>query len=237
MDSLISELLNKVNLFDGALLSILALIVQFIVQLYKKIKLERELKLLASQFKKNTIDKADKYSHLHNTLIDYYREVDPDNSSVSRNLRSLFTIIYDTSVILLAIEGLTDASKRKSNTIVGMMIKERATAANKSHLLLLGTLVVYLIISSTSLINFNWLAVIFPSVLLLALHADQYLVAYRIRKGWYGRNEYEAREIIDFILSHAEKDDFNDEGGLKKLMDAPENTSHQQSTNEDWVKA
>lgn len=236
MDSLISELLNKVNLFDGALLSILALIVQFIVQLYKKIKLERELKLLVSQFKKDTIDRDDKYRELHGTIIAFYRDIDADNSA-ARHLRSLFTMIYDTSVILLAIEGLTDASKRKSNTIVGMMIKERATAANKSHLLLIGTLAIYLIVASTSLVDFSWLAVIFPSVLLLALHADQYLIAYRIRKGWYGRNEYEAREIIEFILTHAEKDDFNDEGGLKKLMDAPENTSHQHSTTEDWVKA
>ena len=57
---------------------------------------------------------------------------------------------------------------------------------------------------------------------MFAIHADHKLIEHRIRNGWYGKNEFESREIIEFILSHANKDDFNDSGGLKKIIPTPE---------------
>ncbi|MBM6705450.1 hypothetical protein H6A60_13350, partial [Sutterella massiliensis] len=55
---------------------------------------------------------------------------------------------------------------------------------------------------------------------LSAIFIDHKLIEYRINKGWYGKNEFESREIIRFVLAHADKNDFNDQGGLKKVIPA-----------------
>jgi hypothetical protein len=58
----------------------------------------------------------------------------------------------------------------------------------------------------------------------MAIHVDHKLIEHRIRNGWYGGNEFESLEIIDFILSHSNKDDFNDSGALKRVIPLPNST-------------
>lgn len=41
---------------------------------------------------------------------------------------------------------------------------------------------------------------------------------YRIRQHWYGNNEREAREIIEFIIKESSNIDFRDGGKLKKIL-------------------
>ncbi|ENH7109824.1 hypothetical protein ABWJ26_000227 [Vibrio fluvialis] len=138
--------------------------------------------------------------------------------------------------ILLDIESTQDVSKRKSNTIVGMMLEEKFASSNKNARLLSMTIFGYMLITYFDFVAFNILALIVPMALLSALLLDKFLITLRIRRGWYGRNEYEAREIINYVSSHANKDDFNDDGGLKKLMDAPELVKEQAETLEGGVR-
>ncbi|HCE3202152.1 TPA: hypothetical protein ACX3CW_002261 [Vibrio parahaemolyticus] len=131
----------------------------------------------------------------------------------------------------------TNEVKPKSNTIVGLMLEKKLTDSNTNTRRLLLVIAAYLIFVGVDIITFNQFVLIIPSLLLAALYLDQYLIVYRVRKGWYGRNEYEAREIIAYVISHADKDDFNDEGGLKKLMDSPEREAHTTAEVEGWTKA
>ena len=55
-------------------------------------------------------------------------------------------------------------------------------------------------------------------ILYLGIHFDQWLLIFRIKNNWYGRNEYEAKEIIQFIISNADKDDSTGSGGLKAFL-------------------
>lgn len=118
-----------------------------------------------------------------------------------------------------------------------MMLEEKLTKSKKNSSLIIVALLIYIACSSFHLIQLNPFAIIVPLILLTAFYLDQYLIIYRVRKGWYGRNEYETREIISYIVAHADKDDFNDDGGLKKLMDAPENAKNSVQNEKGWVKA
>ena len=114
------------------------------------------------------------------------------------------------------------AEKKRSKTIVGVMLLERLKKSAKLQLVLALCLVINFLVSLLPTIDFSYFLLAVASLLLLCIHADQQLIDYRIKKGWYGKNEYETKEIINFIISHSNKDDFNDSGGLKRVIPLPE---------------
>jgi hypothetical protein len=125
------------------------------------------------------------------------------------------------SLIQRAVNSLSK-QQLDENTIVGVMVRRRIKSYTSSYLFLLTTLVAYIlstILVSTSLSN--WF-VLFIFSLIAALRINQKVLEYRIRKGYYGSNEYEAREIIDFVLAHADKTDFIDGTGAKRLLPTAE---------------
>lgn len=136
-------------------------------------------------------------------------------------------IILNSSLVLsisLMAEQATTASNqtKKSNTIVGIMLGEKLKKSSKAQLLLVTALLANIIFTYFLSLPYNGIVFLLVGIGLLAIHADHKLIEYRIRNGWYGKNEFESREIIEFILSHANKDDFNDSGGLKKIIPTPE---------------
>jgi hypothetical protein len=70
--------------------------------------------------------------------------------------------------------------------------------------------------------NINYWLILLIILLAGSLFTSRQLLRYRIRKGYYGTNEDEAREIIQFILEHAEDTDFSSGDGPKKIMPDPE---------------
>ncbi|MDW1999332.1 hypothetical protein R7P64_01965 [Vibrio sp. 2304] len=244
MESIGTEVLNFIISYKSLILSLFAVAAMFVTKLE-----QRRTDKLASKTIMQRLNTLDAYRKKVSPDDESYQRIEDEinklneqkrllNYTFTKRLASFFEITYDKASILLSVESIIDSSKKKTNTVVGMMLKERASKANRSSLLLVATVVVYLIFCAITAIEFSWLVILFPCILLFAFQADQYLITFRIRKGWYGRNEYEAREIIEYILSHADKDDFNDEGGLKKLMDDPERVEDQETENlNGWVKA
>ncbi|OOQ70158.1 hypothetical protein C1S86_11370 [Vibrio parahaemolyticus] len=245
MESIFTELVNLItsNDFLGSLFAILALVVAFLqgynIRLHSKVKkrvADRILEL--DKTKKRYSPNSSNYKKVDAELRILEQISEQVVSSTTKSLLKFIQAPYTATTIFLSLESALDAKKKQTNTVVGMMLKERTNKANKSSLLLIAAIIVYLALSSITSIEFSWLVILIPSVLLFAFQADQYLITYRIRKGWYGRNEYEAREIIQYILAHADKDDFNDEGGLKKLMDAPEHIEEKATTDQKgWINA
>lgn len=244
MESIPMEFLNQITL-KGLLLGILAVLqLTIIVQSIQASKIKKRIERLVikktntlNQLKLQAIQKKVNYDEIEDELNDLAKYKQLQQSFIGKNFYSVFSVTYILASTLLSIESVADTSKKKTNTVVSMMLKERASVANKSNILLAGTLIVYLVATAMAIVDFNLLAVLFPSTLFFAFQVDQYLITYRIRKGWYGRNEYEAREIIEYILSHADKNDFNDDGGLKKLMDKPERLEQQVEDVKGWAKA
>ena len=54
------------------------------------------------------------------------------------------------------------------------------------------------------------------------LWSDHFILAYRIKRGYYGTNQHEAKELLRFLIKHADKTDFSDGDGLKKIFPTPE---------------
>ena len=69
-----------------------------------------------------------------------------------------------------------------------------------------------------------WTGLVF-GLLILAVLLNKYSLEYRLRNGFYGTTEYEARELIELILKHADKSDFSDGSGLKELVAEPRRTT------------
>jgi hypothetical protein len=57
-----------------------------------------------------------------------------------------------------------------------------------------------------------------PIFIVLLIETKKYLMNYRIKKGYWGTNEYETIETICFILKNSEKIDFSDNDGRPKKL-------------------
>ena len=55
-------------------------------------------------------------------------------------------------------------------------------------------------------------------IMMVLLLSRKLAIDYRIIQGWYGNNEWEVREIIDFIIRESNNIDFRDGGKLKKIL-------------------
>lgn len=131
------------------------------------------------------------------------------------------SLISSVSVISKKISEYSN-ERKKSSTIVGMMLSDKIKSSSRIQIILISSLVIHVIVALLSSIDINGFIILIISLALLALHVDHKLIEYRIKKGFYGRNEYEAKEIINYIISHADKNDFNDGNGRKKLIPDPE---------------
>jgi hypothetical protein len=106
-------------------------------------------------------------------------------------------------------------------TIVGILISRKAKQNFVAYLSLFISLITYTIIARLSHLEIRPEVVLLILGLILALFINQKILEYRIRKGLYGTNEYEAREILGFILSHADKSNFSGGQGLKEILPVP----------------
>jgi len=147
-----------------------------------------------------------------------------------------FVIALNSSLMLSIVniaESIVEsnAEERKSKTIVGLMLGEKLKKSANSQLFLITALLINIILSLLSDVPINTLVIV-VAIGLLAIHIDHKLIEHRLKNGWYGKNEFETREIIEFIVSHANKDDFNDKGGLKKVIPLPElNSTKEHASN------
>lgn len=149
-----------------------------------------------------------------------------DITFLSRNNKRIvlylnFGLVSAMSKIVEEIKGASSEEK-KATTIVGVMLQDRLKKSTIAQSILILSLAINFILSLLFAINFSNFLFIFVAVSIFSIQLDQKLIDYRVRKGWYGKNEFEAKEIINFIVSHANKDDFNDDGGLKKVIPLPE---------------
>lgn len=134
-------------------------------------------------------------------------------------------ISMDSGLIATIIEKIKTAirpSDVDQNTIIGIMVGQKFKSYTKGYISALLSLIAYLSITHIQGAALNgWVLLIIYS-LIAAIYINQKTLEYRIRKGDYGSTEYEAREIISFVLAHSQKTDFIDKDGMKKLMPDPE---------------
>ncbi|CAH8188383.1 hypothetical protein [Vibrio aestuarianus] len=143
---------------------------------------------------------------------------------------SAFSVVETLAKQIADSDG--SAKDRKANTIVGVMLLEKAKKGTIQQTILILAIVAHLFIVWFTPSDISQFVLLFLAVLLLAVFVDQKLIEFRIRKGWYGSNEFETRELIEFITLHSNKDDFNDGSGAKRIIPNPEAdlaTEHEES--------
>ncbi|HAT2715243.1 TPA: hypothetical protein ACSP71_003187 [Aeromonas hydrophila] len=133
---------------------------------------------------------------------------------------SAFSVVETLAKQIADSDG--SAKDRKANTIVGVMLLEKAKKGTIQQSILILAIVAHLFIVWLTGSDISQFVLLFLAVLLLAVFVDQKLIEFRIRKGWYGSNEFETRELIEFITLHSNKDDFNDGNGAKRIIPNPE---------------
>lgn len=142
----------------------------------------------------------------------------------------LGVVMLMSSGTFLVVEALakqiSDAGEstkdKKTNTIVGVMLLEKAKKGAIQQLIIILCVLFYTLIAWLTESDINPLVLLFLFLLLLAIFLDQKLMELRIRKGWYGSNEFETRELIEFISLHSNMDDFSDGNGAKRIIPNPE---------------
>ncbi|MCZ2459169.1 MAG: hypothetical protein LC128_06045 [Chitinophagales bacterium] len=146
----------------------------------------------------------------------------PNDSSYSK-IKSRYTKVLNAGLID-SVRQKTAKSVSKNEveetTIIGMMIGKKIKKDTRAYILLFTGLVIYLLLGLFTA-QPNLLGLMFFALAILALQTNQKVTEYRIRKGFYGTNYYEAREIIQFVVENSDEN-FYSGGKIKKLMPEPE---------------
>jgi len=118
------------------------------------------------------------------------------------------------------IGGPSKNEKIKSLSIVGLFAIKRSKSNVISSLSVLFALIANILISIylTHSDIVNPLSIIFFIVLLI-IAVDEYILFFRIKKGYYGTNKHEAREIINFIISNSNGNDYKGPDGKIKIFE------------------
>jgi hypothetical protein len=109
--------------------------------------------------------------------------------------------------------------QKETKTIVGMYVGKKMEEISYSFtiLLIVGALHTAISIWHGGIIN-PYVSLILV-IMFLLLYFKQLILSFRIGRGFYGRNYYEARQLADYILSCSDKNDFRDGDGFKSIFE------------------
>lgn len=135
------------------------------------------------------------------------------------------------------LDEIAKQESQKSQSIVELMVDNKGKKVQKAYMVFTITLLAQLGFAyfTKSGIN-NWF-MFFTLFLAGIIYLNQVILDYRIKKGFYGTNDYEAREIIEFIFTNAEYSDFSSGGGAKKIFPEPEKETQENIIPEGGVVA
>jgi hypothetical protein len=129
-------------------------------------------------------------------------------------------VLTNSKTIIEAFTHSNDKSNANHDTIIEIVLYKKIIRDTKSYLVMGLTVLLLILVHLTLGISQNY--IIIPILIIFLLYVSQLLVSYRVKKGWYGNNSYEALEILKYINDYKNKDDFFDGNSLKKIFPNPE---------------
>jgi len=103
------------------------------------------------------------------------------------------------------------------STVIGMLLGDRVEKDTKSYIFLAFAFLASFLFPLASNVDINFWVVGAVLLMFSLLTLNHKIIEYRVSKGYYGSNEYEVREIISYIETHSDPDDF-DSTGKKKVF-------------------
>lgn len=108
--------------------------------------------------------------------------------------------------------------KKRSLALTSLIVKHTSKANTSSYLYLTFSFIVYNLLVFTGIIISNSTVPLLILVLACIIFIRQRILVYRIQTGQYGSNEYEAREVLKFILDETNHHYFNGSGGTPAIF-------------------
>lgn len=112
-----------------------------------------------------------------------------------------------------------DSSSIDQNSVIGMLVGDKIKRDTKSYIYIVSAFILAIALPLVLNYEINMWLLSFVLFLFSSLVLNQKTMEYRISKGFYGNNQYEAREIIGYIDSQSLDDDFT---GFNKKRIFPE---------------
>jgi hypothetical protein len=213
--STIIEILPEI--FKGASASVVvALLGWKVVDVFKNKNLDQALRKLLKS--KGIRDIGSTYIEVLDILLD-------DSMHGSKVLKKF--AIYINASLFKTLANISEQivkssdTEKKAKTVVGLMLSEKMRKSSRAQLFLFLALIVNVAFSLVLDNSVSVFVMAFVSIFLLFIQIDHKLIEYRVNNGWYGKNKFETLEIIEFIIAYADKNDFNDSGGLKRVIPQP----------------
>lgn len=114
------------------------------------------------------------------------------------------------------------AQSQSTQSLVGLMMNKKVRQSSVVHFFLFLSLFVSWYASALQVISVRVEVFLFISALIAANFIGQKVLKYRVKTRLFGGSEYEAREIISFILSNTNWSEFTSGIGGKGIFPEPE---------------
>jgi hypothetical protein len=155
---------------------------------------------------------------------------------LTRGIRKTFRMVPDAvmSFAMLAfarpvlqavaarVKGDSSTAKEQVITIAGLLVARRAKRNIGVYLLLLLAFAVNTISARMAPSSANLVFAVVIVLLIAARWCSQWLLAYRLRKGYFGNRYSEAHEIVLYLLEHSVPVDYVKQNGWPAVLPAPE---------------
>lgn len=138
---------------------------------------------------------------------------------------TVIVIVVGTVMFMLSLYYIFSFSKGKREklkypklSIIRIMETRKASEISKNTSMIMLSILGYILLFRYLKVEISIEAIYIGFVTVILLGVHKFLFDYRVKSGYYGNNEREAREIIQFILQESEHIDFTDNGKLKKIV-------------------
>lgn len=140
--------------------------------------------------------------------------------------KKIMRIVLETKIVILFIKIASSEARKYLQS--SKYLRLSIVGIFKNKLDNKNIYAVYLVLIATALytilgifwekFEINIYFILGTSTYVFLFYLNSFLVNFRIRKGFYGGNEFEAREIINFIEQNSDNIDFSDGDSPKKLF-------------------
>lgn len=130
----------------------------------------------------------------------------------------LFKAIFSKFIDVNISNKMAKETSSFNLTIADMLFTTKAKHSLVAYALVALAGVLHLAVAALTSKSINNGLLLFLAITFALIHLNQKILEFRIRKGFYGKNEYEAREMVSFLLNHSDKTDFTNGDDLKKLF-------------------
>lgn len=137
-------------------------------------------------------------------------------------LFKLVSAALNTGLISAYIKNTEKKQNNKADSIVGILLKKKIYTYTYCYISIMLSLILLILFTHLSIIQYNKISFAVIIISFMTLFANQQILKYRIKKGYYGNTRHEIIEILEFIQKHTEKNDFIDKNGSKKIFPAQE---------------